>query len=492
MFDVPTRNHFSIVFERAGAVIAGILVLGVRMLEDHGWEMFRLSFYRELLHTAAQEGTKTTLIFALALIGMIWYVYISVRYWRLTTFCIDDTDFVYARKTMFRAESRLPIRNIAVVNVERSIFERLIGTAKVKIDLNSSKTAGSTDFKFVLRVSQALSLKEELMRRKHDLTGEDVSPEEDEQSEPREQVAFFTVAEALRHKLLSMPILTWMVTFVILFILPQLRLSGDYNMSRLWFLLIFAVLGWVWSIVSGTLNLGNYKVEKDSSMVYISCGVVNHRQYMFELDKINAVMINQPLLARFFGLSSIDLAVVGFGNEKNETTHLSLIADREQIDAILQQCVPDFVCSTKPQRCHPLCLLFPVVRAFALGGAVMLFGTEYRSIWIFAVIVWLVAFLGAISEYRIRDFARDDALIRYSSGIYNKRTSICKYGDIQNMSLHTNVLYRKAGISALRFSILAASSVRQHKTGLFRDAVFDGAPETMVAHTDSILLGKMK
>ena len=493
MFDSPKRNHFSVIFERAGAVIAGILVLGVRMLEDYGWDMFRLSFYRSLLQTAASEGRKTTILLVLAMLFMLWYLFISVRFWRLTTFFIDDADFVYARKTMFRAESRLPIRNIAVVNVERNIFERLIGTAKVKIDLNSSKTASATDFRFVLRQEEAYALKEALMRRKQDLTGEIIPDPSDAQvsGEPRETVAVFTPAEALRHKLLSMPILNWLGTFVALFILPQLRVSGEYNMSRLWFLLVFAVLGWVWSIVNGTLNLGNYKVEKDSRMIYISCGMVNHRQYMFELDKINAVMVNQPLLSRFFGLASIDLAVVGFGNEKNETTHLSLITDHEQIDSILRQCVPDFICDRKPQRCHPLQLVYPVLRALVIGGAMLLFGMSYRGGWILALIVGLIALIGAVSEYFLRDFVHDDALVRYTGGMFNKRVCICKYGDIQHMCLRTNRLYRIAGLSAMKFSILGASAVRRHKTGLFRDAVFDGVPETMVAHTDSILQGKL-
>ena len=44
--------------------------------------------------------------------------------------------------------------------------------------------------------------------------------------------------------------------------------------------LVFAVLGWIWLIVNGTLNFGNYKVEQDSRMIYITCGVINQRQYM--------------------------------------------------------------------------------------------------------------------------------------------------------------------------------------------------------------------
>ena len=491
MFESPTRNHFSIVFERAGAVIAFLLVLVVNDLKDVGWEIFTLDYYRSLWHMAVNEGNKSVLIALAAFAALIWYLYISVRYWKRTTFYIDGVDFVYERKTMFRASSRLPIQNIAVVNVERNIFERLIGTAKVKIDLNSSRTANSTDFKFVLREKQALELKETLMSIKQSLTEEKTASEPESEKEPREQVAFFTVGEALRHKLLFMPVIQTLVTLTALFVLPQLRLNGDYNMSRLWYLLIIAVVGWVASLISGTLNLGNYKVERDSRMLYISCGVLNQKHYMFEAEKINAVIIRKPLLARLFGMASIDLAVVGLGNERNETTHLSLATDQKQVEAILHACVPEFECSEPPLRCHGLNIVWPILRAFLLSGATYLsLFTVYKDAYIFALIVLGVALLGAVLEFAACDFAQDDHIVRYTGGTFNKQTGIFKYGDVQSMEIRTNLFYRLFGIGRLRFAVLGASAVRRHKTGLFPIRGFEEASVRMVEHEDNILLGK--
>ena len=491
MFESPTRNHFSVILERAGAVIAFLLFLVFNDLKDVGWEIFTLDYYRNLWQMAIYEGKKSVLIGLIVFVGLLWYLYISFRYWKRTTFYIDGVDFVYERRTMFRASSRLPIQNIAVVNVERNIFERLIGTAKVKIDLNSSRTANSTDFRFVLREQNALELKEKLMGIKQSLTEGEADSQTEAEQEPREQIAFFSVGEALRHKLLFVPVMQTLFMLTVLFVLPQLRLSGDYNMSRLWYLLIVAVIGWVGSIVNGTLNLGNYKVERDSSMIYISCGVLNKKHYMFETEKINAVIIRKPLLARLFGMASIDLAVVGFGNEKNETTHLSLAADKKQIDAILQACVPEFTCSEPPHRCHPLNIVWPIVRAFLLGAATYwIGGLVYKDAAVFSVIVLALSLLGAILEYAACDFAKDDSIIRYTGGMFNKQTGIFKYGDVQSIEVRTNVLYRNLGLGRMRFSVLGATSVRKHKTGLFPIKGFLDAADLMVAHEDNVLLSK--
>lgn len=491
MFESPTRNHFSIVLERAGAMIAFLLFLVVNELKDVGWEIFTVEYYRDLVRQALYEGSKTTLIGLLIAAFLIWYIFISVRFWKRTTFYIDGVDFVYERKTMFRASSRLPIQNIAVVNIERNIFERLIGTAKVKIDLNSSRTANSTDFKFVLRQAQALLLKQALMDVKQSLDGESEAQSDESETEKRERVAFFTVAEALRHKLLFLPVIQTLITITMLFILPQLRLDGDRtSTNRLLYLLLIAVAGWLFSLVSGTLNLGNYTVERDSRMIYITCGVLNRKHYMFEIEKINAVLIRKPLLARCFGLASIDLAVVGLGNERNETTHLTLTTDREQIERILHACVPEFVCTAAPRRCHAMGIVWPLARAVAVGSLTLLLGLVYEKAFVFALIVFGVGVLGALLEYFSYDYAHDGEIVRYTGGTFNKQTGIFKYGDIQSIEIKTNPLYRLCGIGRMRFYVLGASSVKRHKTGLFPIDGFADAADRMVEHEDNILAGK--
>lgn len=495
MFETPTRNHFSIVLERAGAVLAIVAVYFTNYLKDYGWEIFTLDFYKELYNTARYDASsRTMLIGGIIVAFMLWYIYISIRYWRRTTFYIDNVDFVYERKTMFTAASRLPIHNIAVVNVERSVFERLMGTAKVKIDLNSSKTASSTDFKFVLKAAEAQQLKERLMQIKQTLAEEEqgTTAQVEEEGEARELVASFTMVEALRHKLLSLPVISLLITGAILFILPQLKVNGDYDMSRLWYLLLIAVLGQIAAIIKGMLNLGDYKVERDSNMVYISCGILNKKNYLFELEKINAVMITQPLLARFFGMASIDLAVVGFGNEKNETTHLSLIADKEQIQNILKLCVPEFSVEMSTQHAHPIGLIYTILRSAVYGALCLLLRNVYKDALVIAIIVFAVSAIGALLEYFVSRFSCDENIVRYTGGMFTKKTCTFKYGDIQSMGVDSNILYRKLGLGKLRFSILGASAVRLHKTAVFHTEPFDYASAQMVAHEDNVLREKYK
>jgi putative membrane protein len=499
MFDSPKRNHFTIIFERLAAVLAFFAVFFINSLQEYGWEIFRPGFYTELVRTALNGGFRSALMFLAFFVFVIVCMFLSYRYWLKTYFYIESTDFIYKRNTLFKVDSRLPVQNIATVNVERNIFERFVGTAKVKIDLNSSRTASKTDFKFVLKREDALSLKEALLsikaRQSADAASpENLSPEASSvsaaPSEVRRRLITFTAAEAFRHKLLSFPIIQSVISVMLIVVLPMLKIRSDSSMNRMLFLLLIAVGGSVLSIVKGAFDLGNYTVEQDSKMLYINCGLLNKRNYAFERGKINAVIINEPVLSRLFGLCSVSLAVVGFGNEKNETTHLSLTVKKKRAIEIISECVPDFVCKAQSVRAHPFSLFVSVLRAIFWGAATMLLGFFYNYAYIMAAAVFVLLLIGAVTEFAGKYYAADENIIYYSGGIFNRSQGMFKYENIQDVRIKTNIFLRKANLGRMSFSILSAAAMKKHKTGLFDISLFDKAADRVVEAEDksSLLL----
>ncbi|NLO46668.1 MAG: PH domain-containing protein [Clostridiales bacterium] len=489
MFKSPTKNHFSLIFERLAAILAFFSVYLINSLKDHGWEIFLPSFYIKLFSTAASGGLKSAFGFLAFFLFVLVSLFLSYRYWRKTVFYIEGDDFIYKRDTMFKVDSRLPIQNIAMVNVESNIFERLVGTAKVKIDLNSSRTANKTDFKFVLKRGDAALLKESLLSIKSRHSAETAVSESDvscaplsndERAEERTHLITFSAADALRHKLLSFPVIQFFLTITVVFILPMLKTGGNPNMNRLWFLLFLTLFGSVGSIVKGALDLGDYTVEQDSKLLYISCGILNKRNYVFERDKINAVVINQPIFARLFGLCSVSIAVVGLGNEKNETTHLSLTIKKDKADELLLKCAPDFVCKSERVRTHPFSIAFPVLRSFIYAAAVMLLSTGYRHIYVISAFVFILLFIGSFVEFFGRYYAADDDVVCYSKGMFNRSHGIVKYGDIQDVKIKTNILLKKMRLGRMSFSILSASAMKKHRTGWFDISLFEQAAGKVV------------
>ncbi len=170
MFNAPTRNHISIIIERLGFIIALLAFNVISNVSNSPEKIFSVEYWRSVWANAAGAGDFIAALSGFAFILICGVVlFISFLIWRKTFFYIDGADFVFEKRTIFKKNSRLAIVNISTVNIERNVFERLVGTAKVKLDLNSAKTSERTDFTFVLKAPLAQILQEELINKKQGL-----------------------------------------------------------------------------------------------------------------------------------------------------------------------------------------------------------------------------------------------------------------------------------------------------------------------------------
>lgn len=487
MFNSPTRNHISIIAERLGIVFFMLVIVGINSSMNNLANMFRPQFWRDLAGTAdslsgfivALGGAGFLLLVALVLL-------ISFLFWRKTFFYIEGQNFIYERRTLFKKFTKLPIANISTVNLQQSVFERLMGTSKVKIDLNSSHTANRTDFIFVLKKPIAEALRADLTVLKTQAGQPEALPDSKEAYRPRERIIAFSTGEVIRHKILSLPFLQALSTIFAVIVLPLFDGSGTLDMQNTLFVLTLGFIGWVFVLIWGILNLQGYRVERDDKNVYISCGAIKKTSYTFEFAKINAVVVKQPVLARIFGLYSIEVAVVGLGNENKETPQLCLLVNRAQMERVLGVCAPDFTCKTAPIPSNKAALLasgiFAVFTAL-VSLAVLLANVPY--LWIISVVVFAVSVLGGWLNYKTKTIAFDDEVFHYSKGIFSRHKAMFKYGDIQDARIHKNFVTGRLNAGRMLFTILSGAKMKAHKTGYFELPLFDEAVERVVAHGDT-------
>lgn len=485
MFNSPKRNHISIVFERLGFLFFTLVLVGFNSLLDSLSEITNPQFWRNLTDEATRADGVIyvfggTAFFLIAVTVLI----VSLIYWYKTYFYIRGDDFIYERKTLFKKYSKLPIANIATVNLQRSVFERVAGTGRVKIDLNSSHTANRTDFSFVLRIAEAEKLRDTLLGLKKDIgVSADLPLPQTEQV--KTPIISFSMTEVVRHRLLSVSLLQGAAAFFFVFVLPYLDGSRVWSIEGMvnYALLMFAVGGaaLVWS----SLNLGKYTVEKDDTAIYIQYGLIKKTAYSFSIDRINGVLIRQPVLARIFGLYSLEVAVVGLGNEKKESPRLCLLVNKQQMQRVLTECAPDFSCAGASVSSHKAALIPAAVTAIVLA---LIPGVFFRFLGLYTLpicaAVFAFAALGGWLSYKTKSVAFDDRVFHYAKGIFAKHKGMFKYPDIQDTRIKTNVLLRRLGAGRMILSILSSSNLKTHRTGYFHLTVFDTVSNLTVAHDD--------
>lgn len=446
MFSKPSRNHISIIAEQFGAVGLVLLTGAASLLFDFADGPVKVSL---LLKRITLGDIHLAMLVAVVAAGIVFAVWNLFR-WRRTFFYIDDGYLVVEKNTLMRRVSRVPLGSISTVNFERSLFERLAGTAKIKLDINSAVTANSTDFVFVLKLDKAQSFEKEILRFKSEGS---VEKTESQSS----LICSFSALQAVRDVVLGQSVVQILPTvFAILYGF----FMGEWSAAT-----ILIVLGWLASMLMQFTSACGFKIEKSEDSFYITSGLIKKKNYSFSADKVNAVIVRRPVFARVFGLYRAEVAVVGLGNDKYETPQICLLVKKPELDRILGECAPDFVCSVPPERSHKLGLVASVsfyLALFAGVGASLI----YVHPALCAVCAAVGVMLGVLSRNG-KKLAADDNVFSYSRGIFSLTHASFRYDAVQTVQFLTNPFFRRFGIGKIRLSILGSSAVSVHTTGWF-------------------------
>lgn len=456
MFSKPSRNHITIIFEQIGAVgfvlVTGVLSLAYDFLNEIG-NGLRLSYIIRRIRL----GEKELLILAAAVLLCAVLVLWLIRRWYKTVFYIDGEYLVVEKNTVMHRSSRLPLDSIATVNLERNVFERIVGTAKIKLDINSAATANRTDFTFVLSLGKAKAFEAAL------LAGKNASQALSDSRE-RETVCSFTAFQALRDTVLCTLHIPFVFAAVVGLVVP-VSLKAGFPFEESFPALVLLALSWVFSAAMRFFSSCGFIMEKDNNSFYISSGLLRKKNYSFEKSKVNALFVRRPLFARLFGYYRAEVAVVGLGNDKNETPQICLLVKKQELERILSVCAPDFKCSGEILRSHKAGLAAELIK-YTLVSAVLAVALRNISPFI-SVLVIAAGILSAVLSFRSKTLSADDKVFSYSKGMLSRSYACFKYSAVQTAQLRTNALFSRADAGRIRISILSASAVSVHTTGWF-------------------------
>lgn len=468
MFDTPHRNHPSLIAERVGSYFVVILALFYNTMTagSNGLSDLLKASYWKMVARQLTAGNFSVLLSAAGVAFVLLAVLaIAVLRWSRTYFHITDGMLFSERRTLMRKLSKLPVSSITTVNVEQNVFEKLIGTAKVKIDINSAVTANKTDFIFILKKEDAQKLKETLLSARGEQTATIQNTE-------KKLIAAFTTADAVRHKLLSVPFVEIIMTAVVL--IPMFFGADALSFSEALPILGISLLLYIGSLILGVLNYSKFCLEADDNRIYISHGCLQTHAYAFEKKRVKAVFLKQSLLARIFGLCSVELAVVGLGNEKNESPRLCLLVPKHRAEALINTLLPDFSTAKEPTVSEKAALIPSLLLTLvctALSALLIAFYPLYGAV--LTACVFLFGIFASILSQKTRTLCMEDDLFCCAYGILNKSAARVRFCDMQEVRFHTNPIMKKGKVGRIGFSILSAKNIAVRKTGWFRLSVYE-------------------
>lgn len=474
------RNHFSSVIIDSIKSLAGILIIGIFSVAE-GFETEDFSDTGMLGSMGAFEALiAVAVVLALLLVVVIF----NFLRWRKTYIIIDDENLVVNKNFLINKKSTtVRLSSIATVNFQQGIPERIFGTYRLQVDINSSVTADTTDFNLIFKKEVAEEIKARLTKHL-DEDGDGITVHEsiDENGEVVTATAGakliykFSLVEVLRHCALStsMMLMLFVVAIIVGTILLGTLFGGeDSDPIGALISMLVIVVPLVWSMLLPVFKYQNFKIEKVGNRAVISYGLFTHRQYNVPLDKTNAIVMHQPLFARIFGFAYGEILTVGMGEQEEEGTPIfCLMLKPEKLREIIAELRPDLLVNgvgeSSPMKayvstCIPY-LLFSV--GFTAGAA-------YIGLWWLGIPVIAFMLFSAWLSVKTKALAvlSDKAVI--TSGVFHKRTLIVPNKKIQNISVKTGPISRRLGLAEGTVNVLAATIYSVHEIGYFTMDRFD-------------------
>lgn len=519
------RNHISIVAEE---IWSGILVLIAFVF---------VQILPELAEASAEDisfwaGRASWILLGLLAL-LLLLVGTRILVWFRTTIHIEDNAIVIEKNTLNKKKNTIGIRNISNINLEQNLLEMIFGTCKVKMDTNSLSTADQTDVKIVLKKTDAEQFRREIMSRMQasgmmsartesagtESAGRDAGAKEREDSGYQETFTEeFSLEEdydvradmgdIIAHGFFSINVFSVLLLLAGIAAAVGAVVQAVQNPGFVKSLLGMAagilvtasvVLSALWDTIKDFVKYYDFRAKRRGDRLYIRYGLLKKMEYTVPVDKIQALEINQSLVARISGRYMAEIVNVGMGDEKEEKNSFLVLYCKEeklkqQLDMLLPelsgtaeieiQRQPGFVWAVWAVKFA----LYALAVLLAAGvGAVMTDGMEssdrnwaLAGIWGGAALLIVFALIGAVLRFCTDGVKSGSDTLSLCRGYFGRHYTVVKYSNIQYAELSQNFIAKRCGIQKGEIHLLAAAGKSSKDIPYFRDGLEEKIKSAML------------
>lgn len=506
--NIRFRNHFSIVLPNLKGII---------------W-MIVLAFASAILQEDPEEAIVTVATWIVLIVVILVY---QIIVWAKTWITIGENSIVIERNTKIsRKKNTIGIANISNVNVEQGLFAMLLGTCKLKLDTNSLSTANATDVIIVLKKSEAEQLRAWLMARISRETEKPVNVAVQE-TRMRENGAFArsdnkTVVtggldkrirvgggDILLHGIFSSRFLYTILVPLYIVLELTAEMDGtdlDYIMQEagdlaaesigITLLVLIAIISWivlamVFSLVKTAIKYWDFQIERKEEKLVIEYGLTKKVNYSIPVDKIQAVVVKQSLLARICKRYMVEVVNVGMNDDEKEVQGFLLpYGSKKLLRERVQTLLPEFSdCLELEMERQPkgiwVVWLWPVFIYILIMSGVLFAVAE------FVPNVFSIACAGAVAlsigffivklmSYYTKGTKFNEEFFVAATGSFSRKYVYVKYTNIQYISLKQSFLAKRFGIQKGIVMLLASATNQAQEIPYFSEKEIENMKEQLL------------
>lgn len=487
------RCHPSIIAEKTWGVITALFFIFITVLDDVE-EIVRRGLSSENLLIAGGVFAVLTLI-------LIYNIIV----WAKTFITIEGNTIVIQRNTINSKVNTFGIKNISNVNLEQNIFERIIGTYKIKIDTDSLSTANSTDIEVILSKKNAYDFKNKVISLMNSEKLKDTQVDENNigdieikneiylEDENIEYDIVYSVNDVLKHCFYNLSIFGFifnlaMVCFVVFI---SINIDGSEGFAAVGLIAITSCISILKFFVGDLFKYYKFSIKREKDKLYISYGLFRLKKFTVPIDRINALNIKQSAISRIFKRYQSDIVTIGVGDNDTEGSQILLSSNKEDFIKNMKILLPELNLEEdlkleRESKNHHIIKIVNIIIGMSICNLILvaIYMIDRTVPWIIYLLVDLFIFLILVLftylSYITRGVYIGNENIAVSWGVFARKISIIKYEKVQYLNVKETPISSKFGLCSGELHILASFGDDTRTLGYYNGNLFEKLKEKIL------------
>src|SRR5829696_7052348 len=265
--------------------------------------------------------------------------------WRATTYAVTGNSFRLRHGVLQKNERTIPLDHVQSVDTVQGVIQRLFGVVEVRIETAGGGSSEPDASLSALDRTAAQALRREVEGSRQAKTEVTTGPTVLRRLSTRDLlvagatsgqigVAFSIIAvgsqffddflsDAFVRRLIETLAPNWLI--VLLILVP----AG-------------LLLAWLLAIAGTVLAYTGFTLSREGDFLYIKRGLLERREAIIPLSRIQAVRISEGVLRQPFGLASLRVESAGYGEDAGVSATLFPLLPRDEVEEFLAGAAPEF------------------------------------------------------------------------------------------------------------------------------------------------------
>lgn len=416
-------------------------------------------------------------------------VFSAFEKWYYTTYWVENNVLHVKQGLFVKKESYLNKERVQTINTSSNVLYQMLGLKKIQIE-----TAGGGDDAEVslagITVEEATELITLLNEPAPEVKAEETLDGKAEYAVEKEIIT--EEKQATKYKLTWKEILLASVTsgqFGLLFSLiffvyhqvdeyiPKWIENGvkSYVMQHdiygwIFMVAILLVLSWIISTIGYALKHGDFTVNRRNDEVRISQGLLEKKELVLKLHRIQGITIKESILRQPFGYCAVQVEVIqskGMDDEKEKVT-LHPIIRKDRVQQLLAHLQLPYELNTNIISLPKAALrrylidsfIFFAMLAIPLTG-ISIYFEKYYIMWALLPLAILIFTLG-YATFKTNGYSVNGEQITLVYRSVGKYTGLVRRRHVQSMEKTQSYFQRRADLCTYKFSSASSNYKLEH------------------------------